>query len=197
MNPYLIQNDLLFWEPITTKNIEIGDVVIFMEENDHRLIIHRVIEKRLNNYFITKGDNNRAPDTNPIHIDRMVGFITGGVRGNDPIRISMGKRGMFFHHIAQLRIIILPLMQKIFSQVYYFISDTHIFSLLLSPFIEQKLIVIKTPEGHDLQLYYGKHLAGWKAERDRDWTIRIPFRLFIDTSILSDSILDISDLECI
>ncbi len=196
MNPYLLQNDLLFWDPISSKDIEIGDVVIFKAVcNEERLVIHRVIDKKLNNYYITKGDNNKIPDKNPIHINRMVGFITGGYRGSKVLRISTGQTGMFFHHLAQLRMIILPLLQKIFFTLYYFIADMGFFSQLLSPFMQQRLVVVKTPEGHDLQLYYGKHLAGWRTERERGWTIRIPFRLFINTSILPDSIADIPDLE--
>lgn len=196
MNPYLLQNDLLFWEPISCKNIEVGDVVIFKAVcNDQRLVIHRVIAKKPDNFFITKGDNNKTPDKNQIHLDRMVGFIKGGMRGSKPLRISMGKTGMFFHRVAQLRMKILPTLQNLFFAVYYYISDSQIMPRLLSPFIKQKLIIVKTQEGYDLQVYYGKHLAGWRAPRDRGWTIRLPFRIFLNTSILPDSISDIPDLE--
>lgn len=195
MNPYLLQNDLLFWKPISCKNVEIGDVVIFKAVCNDRLVIHRVIDKKPDNYYITKGDNNKTPDKNQIHKDRMVGFIIGGVRGSKPLRISMGQTGMFFHNIAQLRMKILPVFQKLFFACYYFISDTRFFSRILSPFMHQKLVVVKTPEGYDLQVYYGNHLAGWRAQQDRGWTIRPPFRIFLNTSVLPNSISDIPDLE--
>lgn len=130
-----------------------------------------------------------------VTVDRLVGVITGGVRGSKPLRIPMGQTGMFFHHIAQLRGNILPIFHKLFFSIHYSIADTGIFPKVLSPLFHQKMVVVKTTEGYELQMYYGKHLAGWKGQKDRGWTIRPPFQIFRNTAILPESVSDIPDME--
>jgi signal peptidase I len=49
--------------PVSEDEIKIGDIVSF--EKDNRLIVHRIVEKGLDEegfYFITKGDNNPTTD---------------------------------------------------------------------------------------------------------------------------------------
>lgn len=195
MNPYLLQNDLLFWKPVDIAQVAKGDIIIFEALCNGKLIIHRVVKINPDISFITKGDNNKSPDKNPVTVDRLVGIITGGVRASRKLRIPKGNMGMVFHYAAQLRKITLPVIQTIFSSIYYLIADSKIFPKVLSPVIQQKLVVVKTTEGYDMQIYYGNHLAGWRAQQDRGWTIRIPFRIFLDTAILPESTAEIPNLE--
>jgi len=50
----------------------------------------------------------------------------------------------------------------------------------------QRLVIVKTHEGYNLQVYLRKRLVGWKGEKDQDWTILPPYRLFIDWGNLPD-----------
>ena len=187
MNPYLIQNDILYWVPISSRPPSPGDVVIFKAVCSDRLVIHRVIKKLPDDLFITKGDNNHTPDKNQIPLDNMVGVVIGGVRGQRRIRVSSGFAGMFFHQIAQFRKKSLSLLTKLFLPIYHAISDSGVFPWILSPLFHQRLVIIKTDTGYDMQVYYGPVLAGWKPFKDRGWTIRPPYRIFLKPDELPDS----------
>ena len=50
-------------KPESPEQINVGDIISF--EDDNRTIVHRVVEKGIDekgNYFITKGDNNQVRD---------------------------------------------------------------------------------------------------------------------------------------
>lgn len=56
-----------------------NDVITFKEE-DEKLITHRIIEvteSSENTLYRTKGDNNNAPDLNPVLSDNVVAHYTG------------------------------------------------------------------------------------------------------------------------
>ncbi|WP_068673107.1 signal peptidase I SipW [Oceanobacillus sp. Castelsardo] len=61
------------------KELGNGDVITFMESDD-MLVTHRVID--VNNsgdnvFYTTKGDNNNAPDTNPVLAENVVAVYQG------------------------------------------------------------------------------------------------------------------------
>jgi signal peptidase I len=54
-----------------------GDIIVFHQLSGDELIVHRAIEKRVQNeeiYFVTKGDGNAGPDQ-PIPADHVIGKV--------------------------------------------------------------------------------------------------------------------------
>lgn len=74
--------DLIVVEGINVSNINAapypdGDIIVFHQLSGDELIVHRAIEKRVQNgniYFVTKGDGNTGPDQ-PIPADRVIGRV--------------------------------------------------------------------------------------------------------------------------
>jgi signal peptidase I len=191
MNPYLFQNDLLNYIPVSDRLPATGDIVVFKDPaGSGRVIIHRVVKILPGGYYITKGDNNPSDDRYPIHGSDILGIVTGGVRANRPIFVSSGFFGAVCHSTAQQRRTLMPVLQRVFFVFYYFLSEKGLFYRLLPEQFRQRVIIVKTNEGHDLQVYLGTHLAGWKGERDPGWTIIPPCRLFLDCAALPDSYVD-------
>lgn len=63
---------------VERENLQKGDVITFIEEN--RLVTHRIVEliqtdSRIQ--YITKGDNNNAPDTNPVLAENVKAVYNG------------------------------------------------------------------------------------------------------------------------
>src|SRR5690606_2260944 len=55
-------------------NFEKGDVITYLEPQQNILITHRIEEVQLNGArYITKGDNNNAPDQQPVLAENIVG----------------------------------------------------------------------------------------------------------------------------
>ena len=74
--------DLIVVEGINVSDINAapypdGDIIVFHQLYGDELIVHRAIEKRLQNgdiYFVTKGDGNMGPDQ-PIPADHVIGKV--------------------------------------------------------------------------------------------------------------------------
>lgn len=72
--------DIIFIRGVESENIEIGDIIVF-EAGKAYPIIHRVVEKRLENgqlYFTTKGDHNPTAGKDDMNItgDKIIGKAT-------------------------------------------------------------------------------------------------------------------------
>ena len=188
MDPGLLQDDILAWVPVSERLPVRGDVIIFEDpDSSNRLIIHRIVGVNPDGTYVTRGDNIRYDDVNPVPLTSIRGVVTGGVRDDCTLEVPLGSAGMWFHRYAQLRMRILSVLQKMFSRPYQFLSRQKILFRIVPQRYRQRLVVVKTNEGYDLQVYLGKHLVGWKGEGDWGWTITPPFRLFIDYRNLPES----------
>jgi signal peptidase len=61
------------------QQLKVGDVITFMESDD-KLITHRIIEVKETGagiVYTTKGDNNNAPDSNPVLAENVVAVYSG------------------------------------------------------------------------------------------------------------------------
>ena len=68
--------------PVSPADIRVGDVIAFQPEADRSMITHRVvaIENRAGSLtFVTKGDANEDPDTNPVVASAIRGRVVFGV----------------------------------------------------------------------------------------------------------------------
>ena len=68
--------DLIFVVPVDPQDLEVGDVITFMEGST--VVTHRIIEiipgEDGTRSFRTKGDDNNTPDKDPVHQDKLVGL---------------------------------------------------------------------------------------------------------------------------
>jgi len=196
MNPYLFPNDVLNYIPVSERLPATGDVVVFQDPaGSGRIVIHRIVKTLPDGHYITKGDNAPCDDRYPIRRSDIKGVVTGGVRGNRPFFISSGTMGILYHISAQQRRKLLPLLQRVFFGSYHFLSKQGFFCRFLPERFRQGIVIVKTSDGHDLQVYLGTHLAGWKGVRDSEWTIIPPYRLFLNCAVLPDSHEDFSREE--
>ena len=68
--------------PVDPTDVRVGDVIAFQSEADRPMITHRVvaIENTAGNLtFVTKGDANEDPDTNPVVASAIRGRVVFGV----------------------------------------------------------------------------------------------------------------------
>ena len=75
MEPIFQKGDILIYEKIWNKEkekIDLNSIIVF--KNHNRLISHRIVKIIKNNYFITKGDNNKNIDYEIVHINDILGI---------------------------------------------------------------------------------------------------------------------------
>lgn len=192
MNPWLLQNDILDWVPVSERFPVPGDVILFRDPaGSGRLIIHRVVRALPVEGYITRGDNCLHDDRFPVPQSAIMGIVTGGLRGEEHLGVPSGGSGRIYHFYAQQRRRALPVLQWLFFTPYHLISRHGVFCRLVPSRFRQRLVIVKTSEGYELQVYLGRHLAGWKGEQDVGWTILPPCRLFLDSAALPDSPIDL------
>ncbi len=187
MNPWLLQNDILEWVPVSERLPVLGDVIIFHDPaNTGCLIIHRAVSKYPDGSYCTRGDNMRCNDGHPVMLSAIIGVVTGGIRDERPLDVPMGYAGLRYQQYAQQRVKLISLFEHFFTRTYRKISQKKVMCRIVPQRYRQRHVLVKTHEGYDLQVYLGKRLVGWKGEKDRDWTILPPYRLFIDWGHLPD-----------
>lgn len=77
MSPAMKLGDIAAVTKIPIESIKVGDVIQYRTE--HGSVIHRVTkiwQKGDNRLFITKGDANDSPDTDPVHPNQILGKVT-------------------------------------------------------------------------------------------------------------------------
>lgn len=74
MEPAYSVGDLLYVKEVDPKDIEVGDPITFILNEDLLVATHRVqrVDEK-NQYFYTKGDANEVEDAEPVHFNNVIG----------------------------------------------------------------------------------------------------------------------------
>lgn len=74
MEPVYHVGSLIYVKGSAAEDIEVGDPITFVLNDDLVVATHRVIEiDAENEYFYTKGDANDSPDSAPVHFNNLLG----------------------------------------------------------------------------------------------------------------------------
>jgi signal peptidase len=80
MHPTLEDGDLIIIDRTNYDNLKVGDIIIFNSSIYHTRIVHRIVDVKISDgekAFITKGDNNHAPDPSYVLRENYVGRYVG------------------------------------------------------------------------------------------------------------------------
>ena len=110
--------DLIFIGKAEAKELSVGDVIAFQEENSQTVVTHRIIEVKSAEdgtpFFITKGDANNTEDENPVTADRLIGiykFRIAGV-GNFALFLQTPLGMLIFIGVPLLAFIIYDILRR-------------------------------------------------------------------------------------
>ncbi len=88
MSPFIKDGDVITVSPLNGTSPGFGDVAAFIHKGTGRLVIHRVVGKREDSYFI-KGDNASEAD-GLVQKANILGFVTGVERKGKKVFIGLG-----------------------------------------------------------------------------------------------------------
>ena len=91
MEPTIMTGDAIFIKEVPKEKIKINDIISFHDSSD--INTHRIIEiknERGNINYLTKGDNNKAPDREKVTYDKIEGVYQFKINGFGPV-INMIK----------------------------------------------------------------------------------------------------------
>lgn len=74
MEPKYKIGDLIYVKSVDVNNIEVGDPITFVMNEDLVVATHRVVKVDAENqHFYTKGDANDVADASPVHFNNVIG----------------------------------------------------------------------------------------------------------------------------
>lgn len=181
MYPTFIDGDRVVFDRFT--HIQRGDVIVYPEPEGHRYIIHRVIEIQ-GDQVQTAGDNNRSPDSYSIARQSIIGKVIRKRRFDVTSSVRGGFWGrIYFRYLISIHRRIRESI-KFGKPLYELLIRGAILGRLLSPFLDIRQVVLIKDGKMEIRLFLNNHYVGMRKGADQPWSIRAPFRMFIDPNKL-------------
>lgn len=165
--------------------IKRGDVIVYPEPRRSRYIIHRVVHMT-GDVVRTAGDNNWNLDSYSIDRRSIVGKVIRIRRLDTISSVRGGFRGrLYFWYMVFIhrRIRVILLQGK---PLYELLVHGAIFGRLFAPFLDIRPVVLIKEGKPEIRLFLNNHYVGIRRRADRPWSIRAPFRFFIDPDTLPE-----------
>ena len=181
MNPVMTEPALMEVQPISTKALRKGDVILFRRPFDTINVAHRIISVS-GGVFRTRGDNNRKADSYIITADYIIGIVIAAWCGDRRRVISGGHRGRIIAWFSQRRKDLFVVGGKALSIQYRFFSRicSPLVRLLLPDQLRPRVVSYPAHASWRYQLFLGKKLVGRRQDESSNWEIRLPYRLLVD-----------------
>jgi hypothetical protein len=172
--------DILLVAPYDSQEIQVGDVVVFPDpERGH--IVHRVVAVSAQG-VITKGDNIPHVDDRVLTPQEILGRVQAIERQGRTLPVPRQAPASLY--VLKLRQTCDRAISWLLRPGYRWLGQSGLFHGLLPGWLKPKLVHFSRAEGSEWQLWLGGLLIGKKSPRQSSWSIRRPFRLFIDAASL-------------
>ena len=109
MEPTLKPGDLVVAMP--SDNYQVGDIIIFKNERQNLMVVHRIVNKTENDNYITKGDNNDRIDQRLLNIPSVKeNIIVGKVVSVRGVTLRIPLVGLLIGILREHFLVVLTLM---------------------------------------------------------------------------------------
>jgi SynChlorMet cassette protein ScmC len=183
MNPTLREPDLLKVAPYDGRQVRTGDVIYFEPPEGDREIVHRVVRVTPDGIH-TRGDNNPTDDPYILQATDVIGQVTVAQRGTKQRYITGGWRGTLLGYVARVRRVASRGASRLLHSTYHALARSGLFRGLLPPRLRPRLLVFESRPDQTFKLVMGQREVGRYDNWRHRWTIRRPFRLFVDDARL-------------
>ena len=181
MNPLFREGDVVEVAPYQGREILPGDVVAFSPPEQPGKVIHRVVAVEPQG-ILTKGDNLPIADTWTLQPGDILGKIVAihrhgrilSVPQQAPASLYLLKGCRWCDHT----------LSRLLQPLYHRLARSGLFRGRLGDWMKPELLYFSRADGLEWQLWLGKLLIGRKLPHQAHWTIRRPFRLFVDETTL-------------
>ena len=141
--------------------IKPGDIILFYKNNTE--IVHRVIAVEAAS-LVTRGDNNKFPDPDPVLLSDVVGIVTGFERRQKVHSIQAGAPGLFKLRLVHFWFNCLKLITLLGRFPYRWLRDRRLIAYFWHPDITT--MQFQTEHGIMVKYMHKMHtVARWWPER--------------------------------
>jgi hypothetical protein len=190
MNPTLSDRDLLEVVPASGQAVCRGDVIVFAQPTADDLIVHRVVGWTRRG-LLTKGDNNRQVDDWLTAPESVRGRVTHAWRGSRRRAIHGGRRGLLEAASVRVRRASGYVLLRPLRWTYHALARSGLARRMLPSGCRQRwqprIAYFKGHCRYPMSLRLGRRTIGRYDGLSGTWLISLPYRLFVDESMLPRS----------
>jgi signal peptidase I len=179
MHPLFKAGDILEFRPCDVLSIRKGDVIVLTPPGEGNPIVHRVIE-RMADRVRTRGDGNPLPDPWVLSSGHILGRVVSCKRAGRSVPVIGGSGGHVLACAIQLLRKADHHSSAVLHPVYRYFSRKGVARRLVPPSLAPRIITLQRQEGREMLLLMGRAVIGRRPAGQRGWTIRRPFRIFVD-----------------
>jgi hypothetical protein len=183
MHPTLREPEIMEIVPYDGRPIRVGDVTFYLPPEADRPVVHRIV--RVTPAGIsTRGDNNSQEDTFLLQAGDMKGQVVAACRGRKRRTIAGGFQGRLTNHWLHWRRVLDRGVSPLLHPVYRALSSGGGIARLLPASFRPRVVIFQTRGRDRYRLLLGERIIGRYDDRQREWRIQRPFRLFVDERAL-------------
>ena len=183
MRPLFQPGDRILFVPCSAEDVRQGDVIIFAAPGQVERIIHRVISAGPGG-IRTKGDANSHWDSWELRQEDIIGRAVSVERGDRVLHVVGGLAGRLLdafiralrksdHHASH-----------VLHPCYRGLARSGLLRVLLPPALRPRVITFERDGQREMQLLMGERIIGRRPAGTGAWTIRRPYRIFVDEQAL-------------
>lgn len=183
MRPFFRPGDRIRFIPCRAQEVRPGDVILFVPSGQTERVVHRVISTGPDG-IRTKGDANPHADGWIVRQANLVGRAVEVERCGKRMPAAGGLAGRLLAACIRTARWADHLASYILNPCYRGLARCGIFRALLPASLRPRVITFVRDGEREMQLVLGSRIIGRRPAGAGVWTIRRPFRIFVDEQAL-------------
>ena len=183
MRPLFQPGDRISFVSCRAEDVRRGNVIIFVPPGQDERVVHRIVSTGPDG-IRTKGDANPHRDAWALRQEDIVGRAESVERRGRVIPIAGGIAGRLLSAFIRSLRKSDHLASHVLSPCYRCLSRSGLFRVLLPSALRPKVIEFDRDGAKEMHLLIGRRVVGRRQAGAGQWTIRRPFRIFVDEKTL-------------
>jgi hypothetical protein len=183
MRPLFRPGDRIHFAPCRIEELRRGDVIIFAPPGQKERVVHRVVSKGPGG-IRTKGDANPYWDEGELRQGDIVGRAVSVEREGRVFPVAGGIAGCLLAALIRAVRKSDHFASHVLNPCYRGLARSGLFSALLPPALRPRVITFERDGQREMHLVLGRRIIGRRPAGAGSWTIRRPFRIFVDEQAL-------------
>ncbi|MBP8695260.1 MAG: signal peptidase I [Syntrophobacterales bacterium] len=183
MRPLFRPGDRIRFAPCRAEELRRGDVIIFTSPGQGERVVHRVVSTGPGG-IRTRGDANPCADAWVLGKADLIGRAVAVERRGKVMSVAGGPAGRLMAACIRAARRADHLASYALNPCYRGLARCGFFRALLPPAIRPRVITFERDGAREMQLVLGRRIIGRRPPGAGTWTIRRPFRVFVDERAL-------------